>query len=532
MGRSGSDLLTGDDYGSEVADGGESDFYDGLGAKQSGQKTEEPDERPGAIQGTFLPRGPSPDVRADDRFSDREEPLRRDTTTGASNSQKRPAERPFLSPSGEPAVQSRPAAGGSQPRSEAAIDRLMRTAGDDAQLPNSFTLDDLPAIIEAATGVPVQLDAVSVQDQGLALDEEIRSPQLGSLPLGRRLRAVLEPRGLVAVPDDGAVRIMSVADARHLEQTRIHRLPPELVDLPDEVVTEMLINHTGTPDAWEQLGGTGRLTVLPGGRVLVSADPLTQRTVEATLGLFDEATEGEATENGATDSEVAAEAKPQQSDSSGRVEAALAKPTAFEFAGNSLEQIVEFLGDSHQIPIFLQEDALAEVGIGLDEPIMITLSGVSLGSALDTMLQPLGLDYVVENEALKITSRDRADDVATQAVYPVPPGYTGEQDLTNLLNLAGHRLQVGAVADGTDYQLLPSGLYISANRRGHARVRDLLDLLRQAAPDEAGTIDVPPGLPKKVDAPKTTKEPAGGSGGGLGGGGGFGSGGGLGGGFF
>ena len=97
----------------------------------------------------------------------------------------------------------------------------------------------------------------------------------------------------------------------------------------------------------------------------------------------------------------------------------LDKNTEFEFSGESIEEVIEFISDYHGIPILIQEDALAEVGIGTDEPITKYLSGITLRSALKIVLEPLDLTYIIKDEVMQITTSDRAGEAAQVRVYPV-----------------------------------------------------------------------------------------------------------------
>ena len=105
-----------------------------------------------------------------------------------------------------------------------------------------------------------------------------------------------------------------------------------------------------------------------------------------------------------------------------RIQSALGTETEVEFLDTSLTDAMTFLGDQHNIQIILDELALSEEGLQPDEPITRTLSGVSLRSALRIILQPLGLQYVIQDEVMKITTVTAANDLekyGSTRVYPV-----------------------------------------------------------------------------------------------------------------
>ncbi|MBW3542584.1 MAG: hypothetical protein KY476_20160 [Planctomycetes bacterium] len=104
-----------------------------------------------------------------------------------------------------------------------------------------------------------------------------------------------------------------------------------------------------------------------------------------------------------------------------RIHAALQNPKGvdIEFIDQPLKEAMEFIEDAHGITIVIDERALQDEGIAMDEPLNYILSGVTLKSALNIMLRPLGLTYVFEDEVLKITTKVAADERLTTRVYDV-----------------------------------------------------------------------------------------------------------------
>ncbi len=78
------------------------------------------------------------------------------------------------------------------------------------------------------------------------------------------------------------------------------------------------------------------------------------------------------------------------------------------FNGTPLSGVMKFFRNSHTIPIVFDEKALEIEGITPDEPITLELPQVAFRSALNLILEPLKLTYVIQNEVLKITSRQAA----------------------------------------------------------------------------------------------------------------------------
>ena len=80
-----------------------------------------------------------------------------------------------------------------------------------------------------------------------------------------------------------------------------------------------------------------------------------------------------------------------------------------------LEEALRTLCDYAGVPLFIDQQGLAVEAVTTDQAITIELSKeVSLKSALNLILQPLRLGYVIENDVLKVTSEESAVATFTQ----------------------------------------------------------------------------------------------------------------------
>lgn len=76
-----------------------------------------------------------------------------------------------------------------------------------------------------------------------------------------------------------------------------------------------------------------------------------------------------------------------------------------QFESTPLDEVLRTLADSAGVPIFIDAEGLTAEAVASDSPITIRLSkAVSLRAALNLILQPLRLSFVVDDEVLKITS--------------------------------------------------------------------------------------------------------------------------------
>jgi hypothetical protein len=102
-----------------------------------------------------------------------------------------------------------------------------------------------------------------------------------------------------------------------------------------------------------------------------------------------------------------------------RITAALDDQTTISFADTPLVDAIEYLQRQHEIPIILDTVSIEEAGLLVDEPVNLVLAGVTLQSALKIMLSDLELTYIIEDEVMKITTIERANERLSTRVYPV-----------------------------------------------------------------------------------------------------------------
>ena len=102
-----------------------------------------------------------------------------------------------------------------------------------------------------------------------------------------------------------------------------------------------------------------------------------------------------------------------------KIIAALDDQTTLNFVDTPLVDAIQFIAQQHEIPIIVEQLALDDAGIPSDEPMNLVLSGITLRSGLKILLQDLQLTYVIEDEVMKITTVDLANERLSTRVYPV-----------------------------------------------------------------------------------------------------------------
>ncbi|MBL8851427.1 MAG: hypothetical protein JNG89_17215 [Planctomycetaceae bacterium] len=112
----------------------------------------------------------------------------------------------------------------------------------------------------------------------------------------------------------------------------------------------------------------------------------------------------------------------QNSANEERIYNALDSSTNIEFSGTPLRDVISYISELHDIPILLDMPALSEEGITGDEEVSLVVNGIKLRSGLKLLLEDVNqveLAYVIEDEVMKITTKDEADNTLQTRVYPV-----------------------------------------------------------------------------------------------------------------
>ncbi len=98
----------------------------------------------------------------------------------------------------------------------------------------------------------------------------------------------------------------------------------------------------------------------------------------------------------------------------------LKTPVLLKFRDTPLSEVLDHLAKLASVNLHLDEKGLEEEGVSSDTPVTIDLTHeISLKSALNLILEPKHLSYVIQNEVLKITSEQLRDGVVYQRIYQV-----------------------------------------------------------------------------------------------------------------
>lgn len=102
-----------------------------------------------------------------------------------------------------------------------------------------------------------------------------------------------------------------------------------------------------------------------------------------------------------------------------QIQKSLAKTVTVNFQDTALGEALRNLGEQIDVNIVLDSRGLAEEGLTPAQPVSFVMDGISARSAFKLILEPLELAVVIENEVLKVTSRQRAKGEMIVVSYPL-----------------------------------------------------------------------------------------------------------------
>lgn len=142
------------------------------------------------------------------------------------------------------------------------------------------------------------------------------------------------------------------------------------------------------------------------------------------------------------------------------IEQKLKSPVLLKYENTPLSEVVSGLSELAGVNIHLDPRGLTQEGVNTDTPVTITLTKeVTLKSALNLILEPLHLSYVINDEVLKITSEQLRDgqlitkpynvaDLVTPIPNFVPSSNMGLQGLINDSMAAAGQGKIGFGSTG------------------------------------------------------------------------------------
>lgn len=170
-------------------------------------------------------------------------------------------------------------------------------------------------------------------------------------------------------------------------------------------------------------------------------------------------------------------------ESANHIEQELSHATACSFNDEKLEKACQYFARRHQISIWIDRAALSDEGVNSDQQVTLQMSNVTLESALNLLLEPLGLAYVIEDGVLKITTQAKADEKMSTRVYPV--GDLVHGDYTSLMKIiqqstSGKWIDLDQEGGSITPFRNTRSLVIRHTQKAHRETEGILAALRQS----------------------------------------------------
>lgn len=96
---------------------------------------------------------------------------------------------------------------------------------------------------------------------------------------------------------------------------------------------------------------------------------------------------------------------------------ALNSPISVNFKGDRFQDVLEYLATVTGQPIFLDKNSIRDAQIDYETPINLNVKNVTMRTILKKILGEFGLTYVVKDEAIQVTSVEKARELMTVRAY-------------------------------------------------------------------------------------------------------------------
>jgi hypothetical protein len=281
--------------------------------------------------------------------------------------------------------------------------------------------------IEQECGIQAEIDSRSLTDAGFDPEAKVIDIDIRGVTLRSLLHHLLRPLDLTTVSSNGVLLITTPDYAASFLVTEVYpaadlvtfRKPDGSVTKNSEHLVE-LIATTCDPVTWDAVGGMGTISEFDG-MLIISQTEKTHRRIAGVLQAVRSAIDSQKTGDYAP--RVASD--PITDD--GKVRAALAAERRFELKEMPLEHFTRLAQRDKGVPMLIDLRAAGDAGIDVDAvQLTADIANAPLHASLNRVLQPHALTYVVEHEAIVITTPDRASAMHETTIYPVVDLIGGE----------------------------------------------------------------------------------------------------------
>jgi hypothetical protein len=102
-----------------------------------------------------------------------------------------------------------------------------------------------------------------------------------------------------------------------------------------------------------------------------------------------------------------------------RVKQAFVEAVEFEFFETPLNDVIEFIAERSDFNFTFDENALDELGLDTSQLVTQSVKNVALRTAMELILRPIELTYVIRDGVVVITTEEKAQQLLITKHYPV-----------------------------------------------------------------------------------------------------------------
>ena len=297
------------------------------------------------------------------------------------------------------------------------------------------SLKDALRQLSKSAGVNVTVDSAALDEEGISADTKV-SVHLSGVSLRSTLKILLSPLGLATLIEDEVLKITSKTKAKGqqiLIAYQVAGLVPQSNDGKpefDELIS--LVTTVVEPDSWDEVGGPGSIAASAPTSALVilqsqaaheeiqqlfSALRKWRDVKEAPLKSEGEDAEARLPRSGLQKLRDEAASKRSQKRSIPHLgdipdlrknDHPLRRKVSLHVEKQPLQSTLAHIATSSDLQLAIDKAGLAEEGVTEKTPVTITVDGVMTQSALNLILEPLKLAYVLEDgKVLRVSSRTR-----------------------------------------------------------------------------------------------------------------------------
>jgi hypothetical protein len=324
--------------------------------------------------------------------------------------------------------EAKPAASAAAPENAAAwIEQELRRPTDVQYLDTQ--LGDVVNDLEIRHNINIEPDWVALA-AGEKGSELLINKFMFDVPLEGALDHLLEEHNLTWYVDGDVLMITTMKGAKEVSQTKIYSVAGTVDGKgdPDFAAIERVVGSSvfsGAPGPVKRTVRHHRRTKT----LVVATNPIEQRAIARLIGELHEAVRYRGDEP----------VLPPTAESEARINEGLKKPGNFQYLDETLEDFRKDVEKRYGLFIEFDEEAIKDIGApnyrGTEVLVNFQARNVSLETALDRILPPLGMAWTRDEVSIIVTSKEREPQYRVRRIYRVGDLAETEQDYDDLASL-------------------------------------------------------------------------------------------------